>query len=392
MAFYAFTEETMKKICRYISFVLTAIICLTLLCSCSSSRAIPAGKLALTSVGKVGDREVLYEEYYYLASTYLEAIEKDFDGSEDELRARVEKLVAENIITNHAILELCDAEGVEYSKSEMKDAVNKSIEDMITTDFGNRDNYIKALEQSYMTDHYVRFVTEVDLIYSMLPLKLAENGKLIMGEDFIRDHIKNNFVRTWHVMIPVGDDAEESLATAQTALKKLKDGDKSMYELIGSAMNKDVSMPFDGYCFAKGTMEPEYESAAYSLKVGEYSDIVSAMGETGTGDYVECYYIIQRLGIDDDYINSNYDTLSEEYSNSVIYQELSKIKSDLEFVPNDFAKKLDVLSLEAPVAGFDWLPVIIIGICVVVIGGTAIAIMLVVKSKKKKLAARRLSK
>ena len=130
----------MKKICRYISFVLTAIICLTLLCSCSSSRAIPAGKLALTSVGKVGDREVLYEEYYYLASTYLEAIEKNFDGSEDELRARVEKLVAENIITNHAILELCDAEGVEYSKSEMKDAVNKSIEDMITTDFGNRDN------------------------------------------------------------------------------------------------------------------------------------------------------------------------------------------------------------------------------------------------------------
>ena len=382
----------MKKICRYISFVLTAIICLTLLCSCSSSRAIPAGKLALTSVGKVGDREVLYEEYYYLASTYLEAIEKNFDGSEDELRARVEKLVAENIITNHAILELCDAEGVEYSKSEMKDAVNKSIEDMITTDFGNRDNYIKALEQSYMTDHYVRFVTEVDLIYSMLPLKLAENGKLIMGEDFIRDHIKDNFVRTWHVMIPVGDDAEESLATAQTALKKLKDGDKSMYELIGSAMNKDVSRPFDGYCFAKGTMEPEYESAAYSLKVGEYSDIVSAMGETGTGDYVECYYIIQRLGIDDDYINSNYDTLSEEYSNSVIYQELSKIKSDLEFVPNDFAKKLDVLSLEAPVAGFDWLPVIIIGICVVVIGGTAIAIMLVVKSKKKKLAARRLSK
>ena len=121
----------MKKIYRYISLTLAILTCLALLCSCSSSRAIPAGKLALTPVGTVGDHEVLYEEYYYLASTYLESTKKDFEGRDDELREHVEKLVSENIVTNHAILDLCEAEGVEYNKKDMKDAVNEAIEEMI---------------------------------------------------------------------------------------------------------------------------------------------------------------------------------------------------------------------------------------------------------------------
>ena len=124
-----------------------------------------------------------------------------FEGSEDELREHVTELVHENIITNHAILTLCKTEGVEYKASDIKDAVQETIDEMITSDFGNRDTYIKALDESYMTDHYVRFVTEVDLIYSLLPLTLAENGKLSTSEDEIRDYIKENFVRTWHVMI-----------------------------------------------------------------------------------------------------------------------------------------------------------------------------------------------
>lgn len=382
----------MKTYCRYIAFILVALTCIALLCSCESkSRAVPAGKLALTPVGTVGEREVLYEEYYFLSSLYLESAREDFEGSEDELREHVKKLVWENIITNHAILTLCETEGVEYEKSEIKDAVQKSIDDMISTDFGNRDTYLKSLEDSYMTDHYVRFVTEVDLIYSLLPLKLAENGKISTDEDFIRDYAKENFVRTWHIMIAndAYDDAEANLAKAKEKLEALKNKDTSMYALIGSAVNEDVFMPTDGYCFARGTMEPEYEDAAFSLGIGEYSDVVSAKGENGMGETLDCYYVMQRLMIDDDYIDANYAALSEEYTDSIIYDELEKTKNDLEFIPNDFAKELDVLSLEAPKAGFDWLPVIIIGSCVLVIGGATVAVVLIVKNKKKKLAARR---
>ena len=384
----------MKKICRYTALILVALTCLSLLCSCSTSRAIPAGKLALTKVGAVGEYDVLYEEYYFLANTYLESAKDYFEGSEDELREHVTELVHENIITNHAILTLCKTEGVEYKASDIKDAVQETIDEMITSDFGNRDTYIKALDESYMTDHYVRFVTEVDLIYSLLPLTLAENGKLSTSEDEIRDYIKENFVRTWHVMIAndTKDDAEENFASAQRALDKLKSGDTTMYKLIGSALNEDVSMPTNGYCFAKGTMDAEYEKAAFALKVGEYSDVVSAKGENGLGEILDCYYVMQRLELDDDYINDNYDTLTEAYSNAIIYSELEKVKDTLEFVPNSFAKELDILSLDKPEKGFDWLPVIIVGACVAVIGGAALTVTLIVRSKKKKLAARRNTK
>jgi len=376
----------MKKIIKYTALTLALIFCLSLLCSCSKSESkkIPAGRLALKEVGTVGEYSVLYEEYYFLANTYLDEVKDSFEGSDDELRAYVEKKIAENIITNHAILALCDREGVEYKKSDMKAAVQDSIDNMITNEFGSRDVYIEALDDGYMTDHYVRFVTEVDLIYSQLSLALAQNGKINADENFVFDYVKENFVRTWHVMIAndEGDDTEENLANAQQALAKLENLETSMYKLIGSALNEDVSMPADGYCFAKGSMEKEYEDAAFSLGMGEYSDVVLAKGENGVGERLDCYYVIQRLKIDDDYISKNYDTLYTAYTDSVIYEELSALKSELEFVPNDYAKGLDVLSLEKPESGFDWTPVIIVGICVLVVAAIAVPTVIILKKKK----------
>lgn len=380
----------MKRYLKYICALLVLITCLSLLCACDSSRAVPAGKLALTPVGTVGDYEVLYEEYYFLAQNFLKTVKEDFDGTDDELRERVKELVYTDIITNHAILALCDQEGVEYDERDMKDAVQQAIDDMIASDFKDRDAYLESIESSHATDHYIRFVSKVDLIYELLPLQLASNGKLHATDEIVFDYVKENFVRTWHIMIAndSGDDKDENLAKANRALERLRSGEVSMYKLIGSADNEDVFMPVDGYCFAKGAMSEEYEAAAFGLEVGEYSDVVYAKGENGLGEYLDCYYVMQRLAIDDNYIKENYDDIYTAYSNAIIYEELSKVKENLEFAPNDFCNSLDILSLDKPEAGFDPLPLIIVGICAVVIGGTVTLAVILIKKKKKALRKR----
>lgn len=378
----------MKKSLRYIAFTLLLTVILSLLCACSSSRAVPAGKLALTEVGSVGDYTVLYEEYYFLAQNYLESAREGFDGTDDELRAHVKELVEKDIVINHAILTLCEKEGVEYSRKELDDSVQTVIDEMIASDFGDRDTYLEVLEESHMTDHYVRFVTEVDVIYSMLPLKLAENGKLDTDDEAVSEYVKENFVRTWHIMIAndTGDDAKENLATAENALARLQSGETTMYKLIGSKDNEDVFMPVNGYCFAKGAMDEAYEDAAFALEIGEYSDVVSAKGENGVGEQLDCYYVIQRLDITDEYVSDNYDDIYTAYSDAIVYEELSKVSATLEFVPNAFADSLDILDLKTPEKGFDPLPLIIVGACLIVIGAATVTVIVIKKNLKKKSA------
>lgn len=373
-----------KKIVRLLCCALVFIICLSLFMGCES-RPLSAGKQALTVVGTVGDYDVTYEELYFLASNY-----KTADMSDEELWA----LVSENIISNYAILTLCDKYSVEYTEEELDKAVQTYIDTVIEEDFGGaRGDYIDALEESYMTDHYVRFTARVDTLYDSLTTALAAAGEIETNENKVIEYIENNFVRTRHFMIAnnEGDDTEANQANAQRALDDLRAGNTTMYKLIGGAQNEDLLITLDGYSFGRGSMEKAYEDAAFALEVGEYSEVITAKGEIASGEYVDCYYIIQRLELDEEYIKEKYSSLYEAYESAIVATKLDEVKSTLEFVPNDYAKSLDISDLEPIGAGTDVFLIVIICVCVVLVAGITVTVILLVlhfrKKKQKMLAA-----
>ncbi len=363
-----------NKIKRLLGLGLCLILLMGTLVSCKA-RPLSASDEALASVGKVGDFDVPYEELYFLAKNY----DKETLSS-DELWT----LVSENITANYAILDLCKDAGVEYDADELEDAVDEKIKDIIDTDFGGkRKNYIEALKESSITDHYMRFTVQTDILYSALATELITSGEILSGDTQVTSYIKENFIRTWHVMIPDGDGALEK---AENALDDLKNGKTTMFDLIGSTLNADLLIPGDGYAFAKGTMDERYEDAAFALKEGQYSEIVKSKGELGTGEYVDCYYIIQRLALDDEYITNNFSSLCEKYESSVVASKLEQKKSELEFVANDYARAMDIKNLPELDIGTDTyliITLVLIGVGVVVL---AIACVFIIRhfSKKKK--------
>ena len=58
---------------KTLALLLVVLMTLPLLTACSV-RKVPAGKLALTSVGTVNGKDVLYEELFYLTANYLPSI------------------------------------------------------------------------------------------------------------------------------------------------------------------------------------------------------------------------------------------------------------------------------------------------------------------------------
>ncbi len=368
-----------KKISRISCFVLVLIIISSMCISCKA-RPLTPSQMAVEAVGKVGEYTVPYEELYLLASTY------DRDGmSEDELWDEIKK----NITVNYAILTLCDRMGVEYDEKQLEDDIDTRVESMINTDFGGkRKNYLDAMKKSGLTDHYVRFTMRTDLLYAKLAAALAQNGEIATEEAEIIAFIKENFVRTRHFMVAdnAGDDTAANRQLAADALADLRDGKTNMHKLIGSAANEDLLIPADGYAFARGSMEKAYEDAAFALEVGEYSEVISAMGETANGEYVNCYYVIERIELDDEYIDKSYATLYESYSSSVVQSKVEQLKAELEFIPNDYALSLDIKNLEAPPAGTDVYLIITLCSCVAGAAAVAVVVIITVKHFKKKKA------
>ena len=371
--------KSKRKVLRLICILLTVILMSTLLSGCKSA-SLKANKLALTTVGTVGEYNVPYEELYFLAMSYKT------DGiTAEDLWANV----SENIKANYAILTLCDAYSQDHTEDEIDDSVQKYIDSVIDEDFGgSRKDYITALEESYMTDHYVRFTAKVDIMYDSLATKLATDSEIETDEEKVIDYIGKNFVRTWHFMIANNnnDDPAVNLANAEAALSDLKNGSTTMYKLIGGPLNEDLLIGIDGYTFARGSMEKAYEEAAFSLEVGQFSEVISAKGELANGEYTDCYYIIERLPLDKDFIKKNYASLYEKYEESIIADKLSAIEEELEFVPNEYAASLDILDLEPIDAGTDVSAIIAVCVSVGVASGIAVAVVFSVRHFKKKKA------
>ena len=385
-------KHTSKLFFRALSLLMIVLLLLPFAVSCKA-RPLGQTKLARTEVGNVDKYPVLYEEFYFLAHNYYEAVKDEYKNDPESLKKAVWDYVNENIVANYAILKLCETEGILYDESELKDDVKTVLELTIASEFeDSRSDYLKNQKAMGLTDHYVRFVTGVDLLYDRLANKYMETGVVPNTDEKILSYIKENFVHTWHIAIFVdeNDDRDTELAKANEALSKLNSGEMTMLDLMGSRYNEDLIPPsteYDGYYFPKGVMEQWYENAAFSLEIGEHSDVIKATGSNNKGEYVECFYIIERLASSEEEIRSNFDALSDEVSGSIIAEKMQAIKDSLKFTPNDFALSLDVHELEAPKNGVDYQLILVIALCVLSLSAVIVSIVFIRKMRRKRFHA-----
>ena len=110
-------------------------------------------------------------------------------------------------------------------------------------------------------------------------------------------YIQENFAHTWHIAVFLNNEneREKKLAKIEKAQALLENG-TSMYELIGSEYNEDVTLDYlsdaYGYYFPRGTMDKKYEDAAFGMNVGD-NVIVESKAENGSLGHAENYCEVQ---------------------------------------------------------------------------------------------------
>lgn len=371
---------------RTLSLSLVILCILPLLVSCKG-RDLAQSSLAKKEVGKVGNYTVQYEEFYFVANNYYNAMKAQYGNDTEGLKKAVWEKTVQNLASDYyAILTLCEAEGIEYNEKALKSEIDDYVEKQIDASFdGSRSDYLKSQKQVGLTDHYVRFTIGVDLMYSKLLSKYQESGVVPNTDEKITKYIKENLIHTWHLAVVVNetDDRETKFKKAENLLARLEKGESffSLMKYSEDFASNNMS-GVDGTYFHKGEMTQEYEDASLALKINEYSGIVTSTAMQSDGRMLECFYIIQRLPIKDTEIEENFGALSDKITSAIVAEKVQSIQSSLTFEPNDYAKGLDVTNLEQPKNGADYQVILAITACVLI---CAIIVTLVIISRKVKL-------
>ena len=340
----------MKKALK-IFIPLILIIAMTLsglsLVSCSND------KLNRTVVGNVGAYDVYYEELRWMtmqykdlmAASYGEDIWKSKDTAE-KYREELESAVFSNIISNYAVLTLCDDDMLQLQGEKLIDIngseVGEIVENYINAtieDAGSRSAYEEALKNNYLTDSLYRFISGVDICESILFNYYCSLAIIDDSDEAAMDYIYDNFIRTVHIYIQndKGDDIEANRSLAEAVRLKLLNGE-NINTLVKNYSEDRYMATEDGYYFTHGQYSESYENAAFALGIGEISPVV----ETYSG-----FYVIQRLELDDVYVLSHFmSDLKDQYLLAVFNKEIDDCKSTLSFTLNDFGKSLDLVEMK----------------------------------------------
>lgn len=305
------------------------LLCLSLmLVSCGGYREIDADSDDLEVIGQIVGKDVYLEELRFVTCYYVDLMksrygEDIFQGNDaDRYFSELCNLVYSNITYNTAVVLLCEEVGIGLGETAVIGKVDATLSEMVENDLGSFRKYRKYLKENNLTDHFLRYSTEINILENELMYVYIDDLALIENDDEkLYDIIKKEFIRVRHVFISHSEDnASEKI---EAILNEYNSG--ANFSTLIKEYSQDTEMTESGSFILDGYMTDEYWVAASALSVGEHSGVVE--------DY-NGYYVIERLEVSPSAIMLEFDSLKELYQAYTFYAMIDEKQASLEFIPN----------------------------------------------------------
>ena len=321
---------------------------LLLLCACSGNRQ------DLKVVGSCAGYDVLYEELRYVTLTYKDMFEAtygegiwDDPATAEQYRAELEETVFRVMLNNYAVLAACAAHAItaeDLENDAIREAVDANIEEAIES-YGGEKAFAEALQNMYMTEHFLRFCLSVsqlenELKYAMIDINRIENNV----DKFMQWIEEGNGVYVQHIYVrnDAGEDREQNRALAENVRAQILGG-TDISKFVGSSVNDDLQN-VSPYYVVRDVYVEALESAAMSLsRVGDVSQVVEV--EDG-------YYVLVRM--EESYGESGENlTLMSKVTSLLTSYQWAKVEAyvdtyqeNLKIEWNEYGKSIDLLAIE----------------------------------------------
>ena len=311
----------MKNYTRLAVLLLAALlfICPVLSgCGNKDKNNIREDECVLTAAGA----EISYGLYRYFFLNYKAGYSaEDISADPDRVYKEITEDTLESLRDVYAVVSMCSEYGISTSDKDIEEMVDATIvnirEQYIDEEYDKTGikGYKQQLADNFMTEEVLRFVLSVDYAEERLFIKMTgEGGVIPSDDDTVRRAIDSEFIRVLQVYINTADNGktyEESKALAEKIAKEAKAGGD--FDALVANNSNDYTMTRDGYYMPRGWMDERFEDVAFSLEIGETSDVL----ELGDG-----FHIIKRYECEDEYIEKNYEQLKERYLTCKFYEKI----------------------------------------------------------------------
>ena len=294
---------------------------------------------------KVGDRKVDASEYaYYLNYNHLNLSMKTSGIilTADEMLARAHEVTQSQIIENELMLRACEALELELSK-ELEENLEAEKEEWIES-LGGLSGYLNYLNENAMTDRLYDKLQRQSYLYSMLHDHLAEaEDSVIQDAQALRRFFAENYAKVKYVRLstldenglPLTEEAHEARhEEAQTVLDQIRNGELEMDYAIAT-YNDDPLMterPTGITVSSQDGLSREYVSDLFTLTDGETGGIYT---------YSDGCYILQRLPVDANYYDENYEQILLTAADWTFANYIADAKANTTITVNGVCKKIN---------------------------------------------------
>ena len=268
----------------------------------------------------INGEEVPYSVYrYYFAAVKYRYDNDDTSFWEDnDYTDKIRDEVMRYIRRNYATAECAKRYGVELTEAEKRQVEQKIMSDRLQ--YADDDEYYRSLDGNYLTEDAYRFLEELASLEDKLLSYLTseESGPKISDDPvLVKRYIDNYVIRCDHILVlnDDGDDKNENETLIKELYEKLKNG-ADFEELKEKYSEDDQTNTSDiGYYIAEGDISQILSDAAFSLEIGQMSEVIYAPYG---------YHIVIRLEKDEEYIEDNLTSTFLSFYQSHMLSEMVK--------------------------------------------------------------------
>ena len=294
---------------RRAASLLCAAALLFSLVSCSS---VPkSSKEETTPVLTIDEYEIPYEQMRYFVRNYMdsEAAGDSAYWTEEKAaqrQAEIYQTTYDALKNPYAILSLAKQYGINRDDRSLVELTDSTMENIVSQ-YEKTSDYVSELKANHMTHQVYRFFTHVDIIEEELYYAMLEAGDLETDPQKLHDLIYGDeFIRVKQILIAndAGEDPAANRAEAEALRSRALAGED--FDALVKEAGEDLFMFMntDGYYICRGVWYREFEETAFSLAIGEISDVI----ETSAG-----YSVLMRCEKEEAYLEKNFDDLAGDW-------------------------------------------------------------------------------
>lgn len=261
--------QSMRQRMRGVVLICAAAIAISLL-YVGGSAIWSGGRASVTAIAKVNGEVIGYPAWH---SAYIQLVQNQeaagYRVTPDQSET-VQYYALQQLINQELLLQEANNRKIKPSKAD----INAEFES-VKAGFPDEESFKAALAQSNLTES--RFKQLLGENLKLEELRNQVTAQVTVTVDEVKEAYEE--VSASHILIAPEENTEEAKAAARAkaeeVLARLKAGED--FAAVAKEVSDDPGSAEAGGSlgfFKRGRMVPEFEEAAFSLKVGELSDIV----------------------------------------------------------------------------------------------------------------------